>query len=65
MIKLNIDKHCDNCPEFEAEVDKSSMYNYSNNFDDHIEAICTTIITCKHKDRCRGMVTLLKGENNA
>lgn len=62
MIKLNVQPYCHNCPEFEANVEKESVvaddfYQY-----DIEKTIYNTDISCKHRDRCVGMVEYLRCE---
>lgn len=60
MITLDVDQWCNNCPEFEAEVDKDTYL--SNDFMVEEKPIYTTDtkITCKHRQRCRSMVKELE-----
>jgi hypothetical protein len=41
-IKLNVEEYCQNCPEFEADIEKC---HYTWGWND-------TFIYCKHKERC-------------
>ena len=45
MIKLQIEKYCHNCPEFEAQVDKT-YFLYLTDPEIH------TIVTCEHRGKC-------------
>jgi hypothetical protein len=63
MIELTIDPYCQNCPEFEPDVDKN-VYTL-NSMDFRLEdpiTKCDTTITCKHKLRCKSMMRQLKKE---
>lgn len=44
MIRLSIPDFCQNCPDFDAYVEK---YEYNNT--------CQTSITCEHLERCRNI----------
>ena len=51
-VKLVVEKYCDNCPDFEAHVDK----NETLFTDMGLIAPCVqirTVITCEHRARCR------------
>jgi hypothetical protein len=63
MIELILDSYCQNCPEFEPEVDMDIRTCTTSDFrlEDPI-TICDTTITCKHKLRCKSMVRQLKKE---
>lgn len=63
MIELTIDPYCQNCPEFEPDVDKDIRTYRSSDFR-LIGPIteCDTTITCKHALRCKSMVRQLKKE---
>ena len=43
MITLNIEDYCQNCPEFEAEMERL----YAGN------DICQTNLFCAHREKCR------------
>ena len=61
MINLYIDDYCQNCPEFEPDVNKNQMY---------CEDICgnspivrnDTSIRCEHWMRCKEIVEWLRQE---
>lgn len=42
MINLEVQFYCQNCPDFEPEVEQEQFYDYIN-----------TIIRCKHRIRCK------------
>ena len=46
MVKLEIEEYCDNCPEFDA----------------HVEKDVNTNITCEHKDKCRCLKDMIEKE---
>lgn len=50
-IRLEIEPYCDNCDEFQPEVNKNAAYNDLT--DDLM--YCDTIITCKHANMCRSI----------
>ena len=63
MIKLTVDPYCENCPEFEPDVDKDIHTYRSSDFRlIGTVAECDTTITCKHKLRCESMIRQLKKE---
>ena len=46
MIKLELEPYCENCSEFEANVDKSRLWEGNKVF-------CNvTVITCEFATRC-------------
>lgn len=54
MINLRIQPYCEECGDFEAEVEKCEIENFFG------DIICDTEITCKNKDRCEKMIKHLK-----
>lgn len=46
MIKLEVENYCQNCPHFEADVDKQSLCA------DGAVVICDTYICCEHREGC-------------
>lgn len=54
MIRLEVEKYCDNCNEFKPHliVDESGFINQSPVFD--------TTIVCKHAGRCGVLMEHLK-----
>ena len=46
MIKLEVEEYCDDCPEFDAHIEKAVL------FDGCSKEYCNTNITCEHKDKC-------------
>ena len=67
MIALDIDDYCNNCNEFDADVEKD-MVVLSNIQKSNQTCKCNTTITCKHRFRCqniRGYLNIQKnGEKN-
>lgn len=62
MIKLVVDKWCENCNEFEAdtEVDvMSGVYDYAEN---ETPLYYNTTVRCVHRDRCNSMVKHIRKE---
>ena len=47
MININVEDYCQNCPDFEPEVNKTLLK--ANN----IVISTDTFITCKYSDRCK------------
>ena len=45
-ISLNVEKYCEDCTDFEADVDKIEI----DEFDGSVR--CITTVECKNKDRC-------------
>ena len=45
MIKLQIEKYCHDCPEFEAQVDKAYFLHL-------IDPEIHTVVTCRHRGKC-------------
>lgn len=67
MITLDIDDYCNNCNEFDADVEKDIVV--LNNIQKSNQTCkCNTTITCKHRFRCqniRGYLNIQKnGEKN-
>jgi hypothetical protein len=61
MIKLYVEGYCQNCPDFEPEVEKLEHDSYSVEYNEHV-CCCETVITCKYRDRCRQQIQYLKNE---
>lgn len=64
MIKLQIEKYCERCSEFEPDVEKT---NYKDmQFTDYTMSerryftVCDTTIRCKHRDRCREIADYMR-----
>ena len=51
-ISLNVEKYCEDCADFEADVEKIRVGDFDD-FDDSFS--CITTIECKNKDRCASM----------
>lgn len=62
MINLKVEKYCENCPEFEADVDKTSYF--SSSMQSIHKSFCNTVITCEHRGRCRVIMDYLSKEKN-
>ena len=63
MIKLIVEPYCDNCPEFEAHVDRESFRIEQFDLEETIIEN-HTIITCEHREKCHGMKDWLAKQNN-
>ena len=52
-ITLKVEDYCQNCPEFEADVDKTKEIAFTHiSFNEEVMISTTTTITCVHRDRC-------------
>lgn len=61
MINLLIDEYCENCPDFEPEVDKTELYNDMGDVIHGMgDAIHNTEISCAHRERCRSIKDYLE-----
>lgn len=58
-IILKVEGYCENCNEFEPDVDRNT-YEYNSVEFLEIVSRTTTTVTCKHAQRCRGMIEYLK-----
>lgn len=60
MLELKVEKYCENCMDFEADVNKSKYYigDVYNSY------ACDTYIQCKNSGRCKKLYKYLKGEIN-
>lgn len=54
MIKLDLPDFCQNCPEFEPDVDTNKLAN--DDFFANRKTLVDTTITCTHVDRCLSMM---------
>jgi hypothetical protein len=54
MIELKVDEWCQNCPDFEAKVEKEFLYNdYPSDWDEFGEArMANTTISCENRVKC-------------
>lgn len=61
MIKLSVMEYCEDCPEFEAHVEKREYME-----DDAFSQFCfvksNTVVTCAHRDRCELVKTYLRNK---
>lgn len=64
MIKLHVEKYCQNCTEFEAEtqVDVNRVYSDGIVYGREEIVSVNTLVTCKHAERCASIRDLLKEE---
>lgn len=66
MIELILDPYCQNCPEFEPEVDKDireyRSYDMRDKHEEKLFTECDTKIICKHKLRCYSMRNHIRKE---
>lgn len=54
MIKLEVEEYCDDCPEFDAHVEKAVLFaGYSKKY-------CNTNITCEHKNKCKRLKDMIE-----
>lgn len=53
-IQLMTEKYCDNCPDFEADVNKITYVDGVGN------DVADTLITCKKRSICKGMYDYLR-----
>lgn len=57
MISLNIEDYCNNCDEFEPDVNKrETLVGFKKRVD--------ISITCNHADRCRLIANYIREETN-
>ena len=64
MIKLLVEKYCERCSEFEPDVEKTNykdmqFMDYTNGERRYI-TVCDTVVSCKHKDRCREIADYMR-----
>ena len=51
-----VEEYCDDCPEFDAHVEKEVLFaGYSKKY-------CNTNITCEHKDKCKRLKDMIEKE---
>lgn len=56
MIELEVEEYCDDCPEFDAHIEKAVL------FDGYSKEYCNTNITCEHKDKCKRLKDMIEKE---
>lgn len=54
MIKLDVAKYCQDCPEFEAHVEKLEVDTFSTEGCCEVTR-CETVITCDHREKCEAI----------
>lgn len=59
MIKLYVQNYCHDCPEFEPDVKKDTIYS-ENYLMGKRTPRTQTAIYCKHRDRCASMIEFLE-----
>ena len=55
MIQLSIEDYCQDCPDFNARVDRDTLYDNRN-----IKTGYCTSITCQYAHRCRNIARMIK-----
>ena len=64
MIMLNIDNYCNNCNEFDADVEKDIVVLHNDDKNLNQVCKCNTTITCKHRFRCQSISGYLDSQKN-
>lgn len=64
MITLDIDDYCNNCNEFDADVEKDIVVLHNDNKNLNQVCKCNTTITCKHRFRCQSIKGYLDIQKN-
>ena len=64
MIMLNIDNYCNNCNEFDADVEKDIVVLHNDDKNLNQVCKCNTTITCKHRFRCQSISGYLDSRKN-
>lgn len=59
MIDLQIQEYCQDCFEFEPEVDKTISY------DGYGEEKCNNNVYCVNRDKCERMISYLQKKSGA
>lgn len=53
MIKLNVEEYCQDCPDFEAEVEKATVEVHDFDFMScGIKTVTDTVIKCANCEKC-------------
>lgn len=71
MITLKVEDYCQNCPEFDPDVDKDRYetidYDMRARSSDRV-VFCSTTVTCQHRHRCAAIyqkaVEFVDAKNN-
>ena len=67
MIKLDIEKYCYNCPDFEADVYKQEISALHRTFDPLVvkgDITYETVIKCKNRKRCSMIAEYFSNSRN-
>lgn len=59
MIKLEVEEYCNECPEFEPDVESES-YHYNDDLKCQTIHYCKKTIRCTHAKRCKAMLRYLE-----
>ena len=58
MINLHVADYCHDCPNFEADVDRSIVRGSLGNEEKII--MCETTIRCEHREQCQKIYNYFK-----
>ncbi len=61
MIKLEVEKYCENCPYFKADVESTIGINAFTKE----KKYCNTVIRCEERKKCKNMMAYLFCETSA
>lgn len=59
MIKLSVGEYCQNCPDFEPEVEKTEYSTFDHDFCEN-RVHTETLVMCKYRSRCLSQLDYLK-----
>ena len=59
MIELSVPGYCDNCPDFEPNIEKK-IIRCDDFYGNERITSCVTKITCEHADRCACIMKFLE-----
>lgn len=59
MILLEVDKYCQTCPEFEADIETNTTHDFFGNV-----IVGDTKIYCKNRDICHNIRKHLEEQKN-
>lgn len=58
MITLDVEEYCQNCPDFEADVEKTQVFAIGKGMKK--ETANETVVRCEHSVKCNTMMNYLR-----
>ena len=62
MIRLDIERYCHDCLEFEADVERPIKVDYIGTNKEQMTCLSDTVIRCEHRYKCKNIQQHLERE---